>query len=72
MVIGDGNRGSVDYLAVSPDHQRCGFGQKMMEACEAWFIALGIRKIELIVRTDNDSVDAFSSRLGYIGGEFLF
>lgn len=65
MVGHDGHRGWVYYLAVSPHLQGRGLGRQMMRACEAWVVARGIPKIQLMVRTGNAPVVAFYERLGY-------
>lgn len=72
MVGSDGHRGWVYYLAVSPGHQRCGFGSQMMAACEAWVADLGIPKIQLMVRAENHATARFYRRIGYEVGEFIF
>lgn len=65
MVGHDGHRGWVYYLAVSPHLQGRGLGRQMMRACEAWVVARGIPKIQLMVRTGDAPVVAFYERLGY-------
>ncbi|HEX8114064.1 MAG TPA: GNAT family acetyltransferase [Kofleriaceae bacterium] len=61
----DGHRGSVYYLAVSPAHQRCGFGRAMMAEVERRLEALGCPKLNLMVRHDNRVAIGFYKRLGY-------
>ena len=61
----EGHRGWINYLAVSPDHQRKGFGRQMMVAIERAIAARGCPKINLQVREGNDQVVAFYKALGY-------
>jgi ribosomal protein S18 acetylase RimI-like enzyme len=65
MVGHDGHRGWFYYLGVDPDWQGKGFGRAMTQAGEAWLIARGIAKAQLMVRGDNDRVRAFYEALGY-------
>ena len=62
----EGHRGWMNYLAVDPDHQRRGYGRQIVAAAEALLEASGCPKINLQVRTNNDSVIAFYQRLGYV------
>lgn len=61
----DGHRGWVYYLAVSPDRRTAGLGRHIMVHGEAWLRALGIAKVELMIRPENDAVRAFYEALGY-------
>jgi len=61
----DGHRGWVYYLAVDPDHARCGHGRTMMAAAEDWLAARSAPKLELMVRDDNDAAIGFYAALGY-------
>jgi ribosomal protein S18 acetylase RimI-like enzyme len=61
----EGHRGWINYLAVKPDHQRKGYGQAMMQAVEILIRAKGCPKINLQVRTSNESVIQFYASLGY-------
>lgn len=65
MVGHDGHRGWVYYLAVDPAYRRCGFGRRMMAACEDWVQQHGIPKIQLMVRSDNAEALGFYEGLGY-------
>ena len=65
MVGYEGHRGWINYLAVSPGHQRKGFGRRMMEEAERLLRAEGCPKVNLLVRTTNSSVVAFYRTLGY-------
>ena len=61
----DGHRASVNYLAVHPDWQKRGVGKSLMQEVEKWCLPLGCPKINLMVRTDNQSVRQFYSQLDY-------
>ncbi|GGN30632.1 MULTISPECIES: GNAT family acetyltransferase [Marinomonas] len=61
----EGHRGWINYLAVSPDHQRKGYGQAIMKAVERLIIAKGCPKINLQVRNTNQTVIAFYNAIGY-------
>lgn len=65
MVGDDGHRGWVYYLAVSPAVQRSGIGRALMAAAETWLRERGCVKIQFMVRTDNEAVNAFYDHLGY-------
>lgn len=61
----DGHRGSVFYLAVSPRHQRQGFGRLLMARIEELLVAMGCPKLNIAVRTSNEKVLSFYRREGY-------
>ena len=61
----EGHRGWVNYLAVSPSHQRKGYGRQMMDALEVKLRAMGCAKINLQVRETNTEVIAFYKAIGY-------
>ena len=61
----DGRRGWVYHLAVDPPRRRQGIGRALMIGLEAEMRALGVKKINLQVRADNDSAVGFYERLGY-------
>ncbi|MCH1883393.1 GNAT family acetyltransferase [Agrococcus sp. ARC_14] len=65
MVGHDGHRGWVYYLAVDPARQRQGLGAALMRAAEAWIVAAGGVKLQLMVRAGNDGVLDFYRALGY-------
>jgi len=64
MVGFDGHRGWVYYLAVEPARRREGHGRAMMEAAEGWLKARGSPKMQLMVRSDNETAFGFYARLG--------
>lgn len=60
----DGHRGWLYYVAVAPDRQHAGLGEKIVAHAEDWLKSLGAPKVMLMVRTGNPSAD-FYERLGY-------
>lgn len=62
----EGHRGWINYLAISPDHQKLGFGRQMMEAAERLLRAEGCPKINLQVRSSNTAVLAFYRAIGFL------
>jgi ribosomal protein S18 acetylase RimI-like enzyme len=60
----DGHRGWVYYLAVAPEHRRCGHGRSLMAAAERWLRGQGAPKIQLMVRDDNVAALGFYEALG--------
>jgi len=61
----DGHRGWLYYVAVAPGLHGTGLGRAAVVAAEAWLVARGARKIQLMVRTTNTAVLGFYERLGY-------
>lgn len=61
----EGHRGWINYLAVSPQHQRKGYGRKMMHAVEQRIQLKGCPKINLQVRGTNTQAAAFYQSIGY-------
>lgn len=61
----EGHRGWINYLAVSPEHQRKGLGRIMMAEAERRLQEAGCPKINLQVRSANTAVIEFYRRLGY-------
>ena len=67
----DGHRGSVNYLAVDPQHRRRGFGRALMQRVEALLAERGCPKINLMIRSSNADVITFYGRLGYKPDEVI-
>jgi ribosomal protein S18 acetylase RimI-like enzyme len=65
MVGSDGHRGWVYYLMVSTAHQRVGLGSELMRAAEEWLREKGAVKVQLMVRSENESAMIFYERVGY-------
>lgn len=71
MVGYEGHRGWINYLAVSPGHQKRGYGRRLMEEAERLLRAEGCPKINLQVRTSNTAVLAFYQAIGYLQDEVV-
>ena len=61
----EGHRGCINYLAVAPHLQKHGYGRRLMAHVERLLRAHGCPKVNLLVRTTNQSVIAFYHRLGF-------
>ena len=61
----DGHRGSINCLAVDPNHSGAVYGKILMAEAEPLLILLGCPKINLCVRTDNHTVVELYRQLGY-------
>jgi ribosomal protein S18 acetylase RimI-like enzyme len=61
----DGHRGWINYLAVTPEHQRAGYGRLIMESVESRIKAKGCPKINLQVRESNTDIIKFYQAIGY-------
>lgn len=61
----DGHRGWLNYLAVSPDFQRHGYGKEMVMAAEKRLLQLGCPKINIQVRSSNKEAMAFYRKIGF-------
>lgn len=67
----EGHRGWVNYLAVSPAHQRHGHARSLMAHGEHLLQAAGCPKLNLQVRSSNAQVLAFYQALGYAPDDVL-
>lgn len=61
----EGHRGWVNYLAVSPQHQRRGYAKKLMQFGEELLLSVGCPKLNLQVRKTNAQALGFYEALGY-------
>lgn len=61
----EGHRGWINYLAVSPQHQRKGYARSIMQQVEDLIRAKGSPKINLQVRGTNTEVIEFYQAIGY-------
>ena len=61
----EGHRGWINYLAVSPRHQRKGYGRLIMEAVELAIAQKGCPKINLQIRDSNTDMASFYQAIGY-------
>jgi [ribosomal protein S18]-alanine N-acetyltransferase len=55
----------LNLLAVAPEHRRQGLGSQLMNWLTRTALEAGVFRINLEVRTHNDSARAFYSRLGF-------
>ena len=71
MVGYEGHRGWLNYLAVSPEHQRHGFGKKLIEKAVDELKKLGCLKVNVQVRRKNASTVEFYKHLGFKDDEVV-
>lgn len=67
----DGHRGWINYLAVSPAHQRRNYATALMQAVEAKLLEMGCPKINLLIRSSNVAVKQFYDSLGFHQDEVI-
>lgn len=65
MIGHDGHRGWLYYLASDPARRGTGIGRALVAAAEAWVMARGIPKIQLLVRDTNLGVMDFYRAEGF-------
>jgi ribosomal protein S18 acetylase RimI-like enzyme len=65
MVGHDGHRGAIYYLAVAPEHQKRGLGRAAVLAAENYLKKLGVWKINLMIRDENESAIGFYKAIGF-------
>jgi ribosomal protein S18 acetylase RimI-like enzyme len=65
MLGHDGHRGVLYYLAVHPDQQGKDYGRQMVRHGEDWLKGLGVWKLNLMIRDDNEPVRDFYQAIGY-------
>ena len=65
MVGLDGHRGAIYYLAVSPEYQKMGLGKAAVVAAEDFLKGLGVWKINLMIRNENESAQGFYNAIGF-------
>ncbi|MDB9891284.1 GNAT family N-acetyltransferase [Alphaproteobacteria bacterium] len=65
MVVYDGHRGTINYLAVNLDLSGSGCGKILIAEVGQLLLSVGCPKINLCVRTDNDKFVEFYRQLGY-------
>ena len=61
----EGHRGWINYLAVSPDQQRKGYGRIIMQEVELRIGQKGCPKINLQIRGSNTEITSFYQAIGY-------
>lgn len=67
----EGHRGWVNYLAVSPAHQRQSHARQLMREVERLLLERGCPKINLQIRSSNVAVIAFYQHIGYAQDEVV-
>ena len=67
----DGHRGYLYYLAVSPEHQRRGYGRAVVIHIQGLLRERGCPKLNLFVSSDNHSALAFYERLGFTRNDLM-
>ena len=65
MVGYEGHRGWLNYLAVSPKHQKRGYGKKLVDKAIIELRKLGCLKVNVQVRNSNPSAIEFYKHLGF-------
>jgi len=71
MIGYEGHRGWINYLAVSPECQKRGFGKQMMEEAERLLRAESCPKISLQIRRSNVEVLGFYRAIGFVQDEVI-
>jgi len=61
----EGHRGSINYLAVSPQHQKKDYAKQLMKEIESRLLKLGCPKINIMIRNTNEKVIHFYKNIGY-------
>ena len=61
----EGHRGWINYLAISLEHQRKGYGSQLMLEVEKLLIEKGCPKINIQIRTTNQNVISFYESIGF-------
>ena len=67
----EGHRGWINFLAVLPEYQLCGYGKEIMSAIEKKIAERGCPKINLQVRSYNTGVIEFYKHIGYLDDEVV-
>ena len=66
MVGYDGHRGWINYLACHPNHRRRGVAKSLMNEAKKLLLERGCPKINLQVRSGNESAVKFYESIGYL------
>ena len=61
----DGHRGYPKRIVVLPDCRQCGIGRALVRELERRFVSRGIYRMNVTIRAENNTSQAFSSTLGY-------
>lgn len=65
MIGYDGHRGTLFYFAIDPDFQGRGLGQKLLNYAESVLTRLGCPKLNILVRSENNTGAQFYTKAGY-------
>lgn len=65
MIGYDGHRGTLFYFAIDPDYQGQGLGQKLLNYAESVLTRLGCPKLNILVRSENNTGAQFYTKAGY-------
>ncbi len=57
--------GYIKSIIIKPEHRHQGFGRKLMQAVENYFLSKGIRRIDLIVSATNYEAALFFEEAGF-------
>lgn len=68
----DGRRGWINHLAVCPQFQNRAIGRALLDALETWLREKGCAKINLLIEMDNQKVQPFYERVGYVRDDLIF
>ena len=71
MVGHDGHRGAIYYLAVAVENQKTGLGRAAVLAAENYLKKLGVWKINLMIRSENEAVLGFYQAIGFEKNEVV-
>ena len=66
MVGYDGHRGWINYLACHPNYRRRGVAKSLMNEAKKLLLERGCPKINLQVRSGNESAVKFYESIGYL------
>jgi RimJ/RimL family protein N-acetyltransferase len=68
----DGRRGWINHLAIHPDVQGHGYGQRLITAVTTRLTAQGCEKVNLLVRQTNQQVVPFYENIGFAVDDNIF
>jgi len=68
----DGRRGWINHLAVCQQFQSRAIGSALLDALESRLREKGCAKINLLIEMNNQKVQPFYERLGYVRDDLIF